>query len=131
MEEAGHVARPTDGDRRRAEEVFEDQVPADDPGEEFPARRIGVGVGAPGHGDHRGVFGIAEPGEERGEPGDDEGEDERRAGVLRRHVPRQDEDAGPDRRADAEADQLGRGQHPAQPPDAFGLFLQGGERLLS
>ena len=40
------VARPADGDRRRREQVLEQQVPADEPGEEHAEGRVGVGVGA-------------------------------------------------------------------------------------
>ena len=49
----GHVA---DG-------VFQDQVPADDPGDELAHRGIGVGVGAAGDRDHRRQLGIAQRGE--------------------------------------------------------------------
>ena len=44
-EQRDEVARPADRDRRRAERVLEDQVPADDPGDELAQRRVGVGVG--------------------------------------------------------------------------------------
>ena len=46
VQQADDVARPADRDGGRAHGVFEDQVPADDPGDELAQRRIGVGVGA-------------------------------------------------------------------------------------
>ncbi len=45
-----------------ADRVFEDQVPADDPGENFAERRVGISVGATGNRDHRGQFGVAQSG---------------------------------------------------------------------
>jgi hypothetical protein len=49
------------------DDVFEDEVPADDPGENFAERGVGVGVGAAGDGDHRGQFGVAQSGEAAGD----------------------------------------------------------------
>ena len=46
-----------------AEGVLEDEVPADDPGDQLAERRVGVGVGRPGDGDHAGELGVAEAGE--------------------------------------------------------------------
>ena len=57
-----------------ADGVLEDQVPADDPGDEFAHGGVGVGVGAAGDGDHGGEFGVAEA----GEAADDGDEDEAR-----------------------------------------------------
>ena len=64
VEEFYGVARPSNGDRGGGEEVFQDKVPADDPGEQFAEASIGVGVGAAGGGNHGGVFGVAEAGKE-------------------------------------------------------------------
>ena len=43
--------------------VFEDQVPADDPGDQLAERRVSVGVGRAGDRNHRGQLCIAESGE--------------------------------------------------------------------
>ena len=48
VEQRDEVARPADRHRRRPERVFEDQVPADDPGDELAERGVGVGVSGPG-----------------------------------------------------------------------------------
>ena len=47
------VARPATGHDRCAEGELEDEVPADDPGEDLADRGVGVGVGAAGGGDRR------------------------------------------------------------------------------
>ena len=50
-----------------ADHVFENQVPADDPGKNFAERRVGVGVGAAGNRNHRGQFGVAQSGKTAGD----------------------------------------------------------------
>ena len=72
----------SDGDAHVGEGVFEDEVPADDPGDEFAQGGVGVGVGRAGDGDHAGEFGVAEAGERADER--DEDEREARARDLRR-----------------------------------------------
>ena len=67
-QQAHEVARPADRDGRRAERVLEDQVPADDPGDELARRRVGVGVGAARDRDHRRELGVAEAREARSRP---------------------------------------------------------------
>src|ERR1035437_993427 len=71
VEQIDDVGREADRDAHVGEGVFEDEVPADDPGDEFAKGRIGVRVGRPGDGDHRGEFGVAEAGE-RAEEGDED-----------------------------------------------------------
>ena len=44
-EEAQQVARPAHRHRGRAQGVLQDQVPADDPGDELAQRGVGIGVG--------------------------------------------------------------------------------------
>ena len=48
VKETREVARPPDGDSCRAERIFEDEIPADDPGNELAERRIAVRVGGTG-----------------------------------------------------------------------------------
>ena len=79
------VARPADGDGRGGEQVLEQQVPADEPGQEGPEGRVGVGVGRAGGRDHRGQLRVAERGQPGGDPGEDERDDHGRA---RRTPPR-------------------------------------------
>jgi len=58
------VAGPSDGDGGGGEEVFQDKVPADDPGEEFAEASISVGIGAACGGNHGSVLGVTEAGKE-------------------------------------------------------------------
>ena len=53
------VARPADGNRRCAKRILKDQVPADDPGDEFAQGSIGIGVGTPGDRDGGGHLRVA------------------------------------------------------------------------
>ena len=64
VEKFHSVAGPSDGNGGGGEQVFQNEVPADDPGEEFAEACVGVGVGAPGGGNHGGVLGVAEAGKE-------------------------------------------------------------------
>jgi len=73
VEEFYGVAGPSDGDGGGGEQVFQDKVPADDPGEEFAEASIGVGVGAAGGGNHGGILGVAEAGKETADARDGEG----------------------------------------------------------
>ena len=67
VEEADNIARPADGDRGGAKCIFEDQVPADDPGDELAHGRIGIGVGTAGDRDGRGHLRVAETGKGAGD----------------------------------------------------------------
>ena len=111
LEERDHVSRPAHRDGGGGEEVLQNQVPADDPGEELAQRRVAVGVGGAGDRDHGGEFGVAQSGEGAGGTGEDEGDHDPRAGVVGGGLPRQHEDARADDRADAEQDQVDRPEH--------------------
>ena len=43
-----------------ADHIFQDQIPADDPGKNFTQSRVGIGVGAAGDRNHRSQFGVAQ-----------------------------------------------------------------------
>ena len=105
-----HVAAPADGHRHRADRVFEDQVPADDPGEQLAQRRIGVGVGAAGDRNHRGELGVAERREPAGQAGEEVGHHDGRPGLVGRGGAGEHEDAGADDRADAQQRQVPGGR---------------------
>ncbi len=64
-----------DRDAHVGEGVLEDEVPADDPGDELAHGGVGVGVGGAGDGDHAGELGVAEAGE-----GADDGDEDQREG---------------------------------------------------
>ena len=60
------VSAEADGDHHVADYILEDQVPADNPGENFAECRVGIRVGAARDGNHRGQFGVAQAGEAAG-----------------------------------------------------------------
>ena len=60
----GQVAGPAAGHHRRAERELQQQVPADDPGDDLAHGRVRVGVGAAGGRHAGGQFGVAEGGEQ-------------------------------------------------------------------
>ena len=60
IQQLDEVIGPSGRNRAGAHRVFERQVPADDPGEDFAQRRIGIGVGAAGQRNHGRKFRIAE-----------------------------------------------------------------------
>ena len=110
VHERGEVAGPADRDRRRAEQVLENQVPADDPGDELAQRRVAVRVRAAGDRNHRRELRVAEPANRQPKPGEDEREHDGRPRVLRRGRSRQHEDAGADDRADAQQGEVERAE---------------------
>ena len=113
------VVGPADRDGDVADGVLDDQVPADDPGDELAERGVGVGVGAAGDRHHRRELGVAERGEAAGDGGEDEREDQRGPGAGPRGVAGGGgadgrEDAGADDRADAEHDDVERAERPLE-----------------
>src|SRR5262249_50104288 len=50
-----------------ADSVFENEIPTDDPGDDFAHRGVGIGVGAAGDGDHCGELSVADGGETAGD----------------------------------------------------------------
>ncbi len=122
-EQRHEIAGPADGDRGGAERVLEDQVPADDPGDELAERRVGIGVGRAGDRHARSELRVAERRQHARQPGQDHRQHDRRPGIRRRGLAGQHEDAGADDGADAEHDELARPQHAGQTASmAFELF---------
>jgi hypothetical protein len=62
-------------DAHIGEGVFEDEVPADDPGDQFAEGGVGVGIGRAGDGDHGSELGVTEAGEDA-----DDGDEDQREG---------------------------------------------------
>ncbi len=108
LHERLEVARPADRDRGGGEEVLEQQVPPDDPGQHDAERRVGVRVRGAGRGDHRRQLRVAERGDRGREAGDHERDDHGGPGVLRRGGARRHEDAGADDGGDAQRRQADR-----------------------
>ena len=102
------VARPADGHRGRGEQVFENQVPADEPGHALAHRRVAVRVRGAGDRDHAREFRVAEAGEQAAKTSQHERDRDGGTRIVRGGVSGQHENAGPDDRADAEQREIHR-----------------------
>ena len=97
--------------------VFEDEVPADDPGAELAERRVGVGVGAARRpGSSRRVRRSTGRRRRRRSPPRTKERHEAGAGIVRRRGAGEDEDAGADRRPEADARRARRPTGPSPAP---------------
>ena len=107
--------------------VLDDEVPADDPGDELAERRVGVRVGAARHGNHGRDLGIAQRRETARQRGDRVREDHCRTRAVHHqrdavgsvaaddHLLDAREQARADDRADPEQRQVERGERALQP----------------
>jgi len=71
IEQIDKMRGEADADAHVGEGVFEDEIPADDPGDEFAHGGVGVGISRAGDGDHAGELGVAEASE-----GTDDGDEQ-------------------------------------------------------
>ena len=63
VEQVDDVGGKADADGHVGAGVFEDQIPADDPGDQLAHGGVGIGVGRAGDGNHGSQFGVTEAGE--------------------------------------------------------------------
>ena len=113
-EQLVQVTRPGRGHCGTAHGIFQDQVPADDPGEDFAQRRVGIGVGAAGHGGHGSELGIAQGGQGTAHASDRIGQDDARPGIQGCRPPGDHEDARADDAAHPQRRQRPGAQHAMQ-----------------
>jgi hypothetical protein len=106
FQDLAEVAGPADGHGGGGDGIFEDQVPADDPGDQFADAGIGIAIGAAGAADGSRQLGIGQRGEGAGGAGQNEGQHDRRPGMLCRDHAGEHEDARADDAADAEHGQV-------------------------
>ena len=99
------VARPASGHGGRLQGVLQNQVPADDEGDELAERQIGIGVGRAGNRRHGGELGVAQAGKTAADGGQQERYGQGRAGGQRA-LTGEHEDTSADDRADAEHRQI-------------------------
>ncbi len=99
------IGRPTNSDNRGASRIFEHKIPADDPGEDFTERQIGIGIGASGDWDQCGELCIAQRNEGAGEARKREGQHHAGPRKFRRDGAGKYEDACADNPADAQREQ--------------------------
>src|SRR5262249_20833796 len=123
-QERHDVARPPNRYRHGSESVLQDQVPADDPGDELTEGRVPVGVRAPGHGNEGGEFGVAERREDRSHTREDERRNDGGAGVLGGDRTGQDENASTDDRTYSQRREVYRTQHAFQGVVGGSFLLQ-------
>jgi len=74
IEQVDDVGGEADADAHVGAGVFENQIPADDPGDELAEGGVGVGVGRAGNGNHGGQLGIAKAGKRADEGHQDHGD---------------------------------------------------------
>src|SRR5262245_50296589 len=74
VKQVDHVGGEANADGHVADGVFENEVPTDDPGDDFAHGRVGVSVGAARDGNHGSEFGIADRGETASNRDEDEGD---------------------------------------------------------
>src|SRR5207244_3384377 len=96
FQEDVEVLGPVGGQHAAAHGIFQHQVPADDPGEEFAERGVSVGIGAAGDWRHGGKFGIAQGGQGTAKPGNSKGDHHGRSAPVGSSFAGHDEDAGTD-----------------------------------
>ena len=106
FEDLAEISGPADGDGGGGDGVFQDQVPADDPRDQFADAGIGIAVGAARAADGARELGIGERGEGAGDAGNDERQHDGGAGMLRRDHAGEHENARADDAADAEHGQV-------------------------
>ena len=99
------VIRPARRDRTGAHRVFQRQIPADDPRQQFPQGGVGVGISTSRQGDHGGELGITKTGKRASQSGEHERKCESGTRVLGSQ-PHHDEDAGADDGSNAQCRQL-------------------------
>ena len=81
VQQVDQVLRKPDTYGHIADGVFQDQVPTDDPGDEFSHCGVGIGVRAARNRNHRGEFGVAHRRESTSNGDENKGEGNRRAGA--------------------------------------------------
>src|ERR1700722_17452625 len=84
MQEVIQILAPGDRNGGGAKRILQDEVPSDNPGDEFAESRIGVSVGASRNGNHSRQFRITKAGESTSDACQDEGIDDSRARVVSR-----------------------------------------------
>ena len=114
VEHAISVLTPRDCHGCRANGVFEDQIPPDDPGNQFPHRRIRISVGASSHWNHGSEFRVTQAGKRATEPRHDKGKNDGWAGAIRDSRRGANKQAGPNDCADAKRHQVYRPERALQ-----------------
>ena len=102
--------------------IFEDQIPADDPGDQFAHGGVGISVGAAGHRNHGGELRVTKTGKSAADAGDNKREHDRWTRAIGNGRGGAHEQTGADDSADAERDQVHRSERTLQA--VFADFLR-------
>ncbi len=103
------VIRPSGADRAGSHGVLEGKIPADDPGEEFAQRGVGVCVSRAGQGNHGRKLGVTKARKGAADAAQHEGEHEAGTGPVRAQAGHH-KNARPDHRAHAQRGERNRPQ---------------------
>jgi len=142
VQQRAEVVAPGNRDGHIADRVLEDQVPADDPGDELAQRRVRVRICAARLGNHRCQLGVTQAGECAAHTQQQEGEDQRRPGPAADEVAGGivlaggrgadgAEDPRPDHGADPQHNQVAGAKRAFQAPGRVALGEEGGDRLAA
>src|SRR5258708_17069569 len=124
LHECPQRAAPAAGYGWGAKRVFQNQIPADDPGNQLAERGIAISIGGTGDGNHRSEFRITEAGEHATSPCKYIREHDGWAGIKRRCRTSQHKNARADNGRDPQGDQVYRSQR------ALETVLSGVARFL-
>ena len=116
------MAAPSHSHRGRAEGIFQNQIPADDPRDQFAQRRVRVRIRAARDRNHRSKLGVTQPRKSAGNAREDERDHNRGSGKLRRGLARDHKNARPDNCANAQREQIQRAQRAPQALFAFNFY---------
>lgn len=107
-EQANQITRPADGHGNRTDRIFQNEIPADDPCNKLADRGVGVGIGTAGDRHGRRHLRIAKSGEGTRNAGQDKRQRDRRTGIGRRRMSRENENAGAHDAADTKRNEIKR-----------------------
>src|SRR5688572_21824512 len=118
-QQTDHVARPSDRDRGCRDRIFQNEVPAYEPGDELTHDGVGVGIRASSHWNHRSQLRVSQRGERTNGAGYSERQHQARTRAFRADG-REHENTSADDRPDAQHHELERAERAVQTL-AFGV----------
>ena len=128
MQEVIQIDAPVFRDDRTGHEHLEDQIPADNPGDQLPHRRVGEGICGPGDRDHRRELRIAHDGRTAHDTGNQKAQNRRRTRMIGDRLGAHGEYARADRDRDTHHRQIPHTERAHQLALAVACFR---ERLLN
>src|SRR5581483_778003 len=96
------ITGPSGGHSGSAEGILQNQVPANDPGENFSQRRVAIGIGRASDRDQRRKFSVAKSRKRASYSSQNEGQHNGWAGIIGSRLSGQDENSGTDNCTDSQ-----------------------------